>query len=397
MNYEKFINERAKNIKPSGIRKFFEIVEQRKDVISLGVGEPDFDTPWGSREAAVRSIRKGMTHYTSNYGLLQLRELISEYYKKRYNCDYDCKSEILTTTGASEAIDLALRAVCENGDEILIPEPSYVSYCPCVVLAGANPVAVKCNAETEFKLVADELEKYITDKTKALILPYPNNPTGAIMERKYLEKVAETAIKHDILIISDEIYSELTYNEEGHTSIASLPNMKERTIVINGFSKAFAMTGWRLGYVLAPKELLHAMYKIHQYTMLCAPTISQYAGIESLKQGFEDDFTSVTEMRDQYDMRRRFVVKELNSMGLKCFTPRGAFYVFPCLSSLGMTGEEFASRLLEEECVAVVPGSAFGESGEYFVRISYAYSMKNLEIALQKIADFVKKIKSEIK
>jgi len=388
IDYDKILNKTAKTIKPSGIRKFFEIVNERKGAITLGVGEPDFDTPWVASAEAVQSIKDGKTHYTSNSGLLELRENICRYYAERMNVIYGVKN-CLVTVGASEGIDLALRAVVNSGDEVLLPDPSYVAYEPCILLAGGVPVSLKCDAEHKFKLTPELLNNAVTDKTKAIILPYPNNPTGGIMERKYLEEIADIFIKNNIIVITDEIYAELTYNETGHCSIASLPGMKERTVVINGFSKAFAMTGWRLGYILAPEELLTPMLRIHQYSIMCAPTMSQYAGLAALEASFADGFKEVSDMREEYKIRRNFVVNELNDMGLKCFMPEGAFYAFPSVKSLGMDGDEFAAKLLDEENVAVVPGSALGNSGKDYIRISYAYSLKNLSAALSKIRKFV--------
>ena len=393
MDYSRFINDRAAGLKPSGIRRFFDLVNEKKDAISLGVGEPDFHTPYVGRDQAIKTINQGLTQYTPNGGYLKLRELISRYYSTRYGIDYDPKKEILVTVGASEAIDLALRATVSYGDEVLIPNPSYVSYAPCITMAGGVPVQVKCCAEESFRITPKALSDAITDKTKILILPYPNNPTGGIMERSDLEAIAKIIIEKDLLVISDEIYSELTYTEGGHVSIASVDGMKERSVVINGFSKAFAMTGWRLGYLCCPAELLVPMYKIHQYAIMCAPTPSQAAAIAILNQSFEDDFASVADMRTQYDMRRRYLVNEFNNMGLTCFEPKGAFYVFPCVESTGLTGMEFAEKLLEDKKVAVVPGEAFGEAGLYFVRVSYAYSMKSLIKAVSLIKDFVAGIK----
>lgn len=393
MDYSKFINERASSLKPSGIRRFFDIVNEKKGVISLGVGEPDFHTPYIGRDYAARSINKGLTQYTPNGGFLKLRQLISEYYKVRYGLVYDPEHEILVTVGASEAIDLALRATVETGDEVLIPEPSYVSYAPCVTMTGGVPVGVECFASDGFRITAEALKKNITDRTKILILPYPNNPTGGIMEKEDLESIAEVCIEKDILVISDEIYSELTYTEKGHVSVASIEGMRERSVVINGFSKAFAMTGWRLGYMLCPAELLMPMYKIHQYSIMCAPTASQYAAIAILEQGLEENFLSVEEMRSQYDMRRRYLVENFNAMGLTCFEPKGAFYVFPSVKTSGMDGEKFAETLLEEKAVAVIPGNAFGKGGDDFVRISYAYSMQTLVKAVRLIGEFVKSLK----
>ena len=394
MNYDKYISEIAKGIKPSGIRKFFDVANTMKDAISLGVGEPDFVTPWPVRDAAITSIKRGYTQYTSNAGMPELRAAIGKYLNLRYNLNYDPDDEILVTVGASEGIDLALRALINPGEEVLIPDPSYVSYSPCVTLCGGVPVPVNCVVDNDFKVTAKDLKDKITDKTKVLIMPYPNNPTGAIMEKSHLLDIAKLCIENDIIVISDEIYSELTYDEI-HTSIASLPNMRERTIVINGFSKAFAMTGWRLGYLACPREFLVPMYKIHQYGIMCAPTASQYAGLKALNDAFEDDFASVKEMHEEYDKRRRYLVKELNSMGLECFEPYGAFYIFPCIKEFGMSSDDFAMKFLEEERVAVVPGNAFGDCGEGYLRISYASSLENLRIAMTKLARFVEKLRRE--
>ena len=391
MDYRKYLSKNAVDIPPSGIRKFFDIVAERPDAISLGVGEPDFDTPWVSREAAIKSIQKGYTQYTSNFGMPKLRELVSKYYQTRYGLKYDPKNEVLCTVGASEAIDLALRSLVNAGEDVLIPDPSYVSYRPCVNLVGATPVSIKCTENEEFKVTLENLKAAYTEKSKIIILPYPNNPTGAIMDKEDLAKILDFIIEKDLIVISDEIYSELTYTDEGHVSIASFDGMKERCVVINGFSKAFAMTGWRLGYALAPKEIINVMYRIHQYAIMCCPTASQYAGIASLENGFEDNFSTIQDMVQKYDVRRRYLVDEFNKMGLKCFAPKGAFYVFPCVKATGMDGDEFANTLFREMNVAVVPGSAFGESGKYFVRVSYAYSMKNLEKAIALIKQFVEK------
>ena len=376
-------------IKPSGIRKFFDIVSEMEDAISLGVGEPDFDTPWHIRDEGIYSLEKGRTFYTSNAGLKQLREEIAHYLRRRYQVSYDPLHEIMITVGGSEAIDIALRAMVNPGDEVLIPQPSYVSYEPCAVLAGAKPVIIPLKAENEFRLTPEELENAITDKTKVLIFPYPNNPTGAVMRREHLKALSEVIIRHDLIVLSDEIYSELTYGGEPHVSIASLPGMKERTIVINGFSKTYAMTGWRMGYAAGPKEIISPMTKLHQYGIMSAPTMSQYAAIEALKNGDDD----IAEMRDQYDMRRRLIVDGLNRLGLTCFEPEGAFYVFPSIQSTGMTSDEFCERLIYDKHVAVVPGSAFGACGEGFVRISYAYSIKHLAEALNRIGAFLKELK----
>lgn len=378
------LSKTIENIKPSGIRKFFDIVSEMKDAISLGVGEPDFETPWHIREEGIYALEKGKTFYTSNAGLKNLREEINNNLKRTQNISYNPLKEILVTVGGSEAIDIGLRAIINQGDEVIIPQPSYVSYEPCAILAGAKPVIINLKAENEFRLTPEELENAITDKTKLLILPYPNNPTGAIMEKEDLERIAKIIEKHDIYVMSDEIYSELTYKGK-HTSIASIEGMQERTILINGFSKAYAMTGWRLGYVCAPENIIKQMTKIHQFAIMCAPTTSQYAGIEAIKNGDED----VREMRQSYNQRRRFLMKRFEEMGLKCFEPYGAFYVFPCIKEFGMTSEEFALKFLEEEKVAVVPGTAFGESGEGFLRISYAYSMENLKIAIDRLERFV--------
>ena len=371
-------------IKPSGIRKFFDIASERKDTISLGVGEPDFDTPWHIRDEGIYSLEKGKTFYTSNSGLLELREEINNYLTRRCNVSYDPKSEIIITVGGSEAIDIGLRAMLDPGDEVLIPQPSYVSYEPCTILAGGVPVIIELKNENEFRLTEEELLAAITDKTKILILPFPNNPTGAIMEREDLEKIAKICIEKDIFVMSDEIYSELTYGRE-HVSIASLPGMKERTILINGFSKAYAMTGWRLGYACGPKEIIQQMTKIHQFAIMCAPTTSQYAAVEAIKNGDED----VAMMRESYNQRRNFLMNAFKEMGLPCFEPFGAFYVFPCIKEFGMTSEEFAFALLDAENLAVVPGTAFGDSGEGFLRISYAYSLEKLKTAMGRIEHFI--------
>ncbi len=382
-----FVNKRAASLQPSGIRKFFDIVQKMEGAVSLGVGEPDFVTPWDVRDAAIRSLQRGYTQYTGNRGLPELRSLISRYLAERFSVNYPPERTIVTV-GASEAIDLALRAVCDDGDEILIPEPSYVSYAPAVTLAGGTPVAVKCVAGNDFILTPDLLEKAITPKTKAVIIAYPNNPTGAVMTKEQLEALVPVIEKHDLLVISDEIYAELTYIGR-HVSIASLGNMAERTVLINGFSKAFAMTGWRVGFVCAPAEIDAAMLKIHQYTILCAPQMSQRAAVAALKNGFDDGFATVEEMREEYGRRGRFLVNAFNSLGLKCFRPKGAFYVFPSVESTGLDGESFANGLLEKYKVAVVPGSAFGSAGKNFVRCSYATSMQQLTVAIERITDFI--------
>ena len=376
-------------MKPSGIRKFFDIVSEMKDAISLGVGEPDFDTPWHIRDEGIYSLEKGRTFYTSNSGLKDLRIEIAGYLKRRVNCTYDPDHEILITVGGSEAIDLGLRAMLESGDEVIIPQPSYVSYEPCTIMAGGKPVIIELKEEDEVRLTAEELQAAITPKTKVLILPFPNNPTGAIMERSDLESIAKVIIENDLYVISDEIYSELSYKEE-HVTIASLPGMKERTILINGFSKAFAMTGWRLGYACGPANIMSQMTKIHQFCIMCAPTTSQYAAIEALKHGDND----VAEMREAYDQRRRFLMHEFKEMQLSCFEPYGAFYVFPSIKEFGMTSDEFATELLKSKKVAVVPGTAFGDCGEGFLRISYAYSIDNLKIALDRINEFITELRN---
>lgn len=393
MDYSKVLSKSALKIPPSGIRKFFDIAAEMKDCISLGVGEPDFITPQPFGAAGIKSIADGKTQYTSNSGVKELRCAISCYLHDSIDVDYEPETEVLVTVGASEAIDLALRALLNPGDEVLVPSPSYVSYAPCVELTGGVAVAIDTKAENMFKLTPEELTEKITPRTKALILPYPNNPTGAIMEKEYLEKIAPVILKHNLIVVSDEIYSELTYGEEPHCSIASLPDMWERTVVINGFSKAFAMTGWRVGYVAAPSDILAIMRKIHQYAIMCAPTAGQYAALEALEHSFRNDFAEVKEMRRQYNERRIYLVNRLNDMGLKCFEPRGAFYAFPSVKSTGMDGEHFAEKLLFNKKVAVVPGSAFGASGKDFIRISYAYSVEAICKALDKIEEFLEEIK----
>lgn len=384
------LSEKIVTIKPSGIRKFFDIVSEMDDAISLGVGEPDFDTPWHIRDEGIYSLEKGRTFYTSNAGLKELKVEICNYLKRRFDLEYDFAHEVLVTVGGSEAIDIALRAMIDPGDEVLIPQPSYVSYEPCAVLADAVPVFINLKAENQFRLTAQELRNAITDKTKVLVLPFPNNPTGAIMERKDLEAIAEVVLEKDLFVISDEIYSELTYGRD-HVSIAQIPGMKERTILINGFSKSYAMTGWRLGYACGPAPVIEQMLKIHQFAIMCAPTTSQYAAVEAMKNGDED----VAEMREQYNQRRRYLMSAFEEMGLPCFEPYGAFYVFPCIREFGMSSDEFATRFLQEEKVAVVPGTAFGDCGEGFIRISYAYSLENLKVAIGRLADFVGRLKEE--
>ena len=384
--------ERTVGIKPSGIRKFFDLVTEMNDpeVISLGVGEQDFDTPWHIREEGIYSLERGRTFYTSNSGLKDLRNEISAYLKRRCQVEYDPEKEIMVTVGGSEAIDIGLRAVLNPGEEVIIPQPSYVSYEPCTILAGGTPVIINLQEKNEFRLTKEELLEAITPKTKVLILPFPNNPTGSVMRREDLEAIAEVCIEKDILVMSDEIYSELTYGAE-HVTIASLPGMRERTILINGFSKAYAMTGWRLGYACAPKIILEQMLKIHQFAIMCAPTTSQYAAVEALKNGDKD----VKQMKESYNQRRRFLVHTFRKMGLKCFEPFGAFYVFPSIKELGMTSDEFAMELLKREKVAVVPGTAFGSCGEGFLRISYAYSLEELKHATDRLARFVEEIRKE--
>ena len=378
-------------IEPSGIRKFFDIVSEMDDAISLGVGEPDFDTPWHIRDEGIYSLEKGRTFYTSNAGLKELKIEISKYLDRRFGLSYDYNKEMLVTVGGSEAIDIAMRAMLDPQDEVLIPQPSYVSYVPCCVLANGTPVPIELKAENEFRLTAEELEAAITPKTKLLVMPFPNNPTGAVMEKKDLEAVAEVVKKHDLFVLSDEIYAELTYLDN-HVSIASIPGMRERTIVINGFSKSHAMTGWRLGYACGPEVIIKQRLKIHQFAIMCAPTTSQYAAVEALRNGDED----VAMMREEYNGRRRYVLERFKEMGLSCFEPFGAFYAFPCIKDLGMTSDEFATKLLQTKKVAVVPGTAFGACGEGFLRISYAYSLDDLRIALDRVAEFVTEIR-EIK
>ena len=384
------LSDKVVQMKPSGIRKFFDLVQEMPDAISLGVGEPDFDTPWHIREEGIYSLEKGRTFYTSNAGLLELRKAIAHYMYRKYELTYNPAHEIVVTVGGSEGIDLALRAKLNPGDEVILPEPAFVSYLPCVKLADGVPVTIDLKEENHFKLKPEELLAAITDKTKILILSYPNNPTGAIMERKDLEAIAEVIEKHDLFVISDEIYSELNYNGE-HVSIVCLPGMKERTILINGFSKAFAMTGWRLGYATGPAAIIRQMTKIHQFAIMCAPTTSQYAAVEALKNGEEDVLT----MREAYNQRRRYLMHAFKEMGLECFEPFGAFYVFPCIKEFGMTSEEFATRLLQEEKVAVVPGTAFGDCGEGFLRISYAFSLDDLKLAIGRIQEFITRLRQK--
>ena len=386
MDYDKLVSEHIRVLPPSGIRKLFDIVSEMKDAISLGVGEPDFVTPWTVREAGIYSLEKGHTHYSANAGIMELRQEISAYLSRKYGLEYDAKTETLVTVGGSEAIDLLFRAVIKEGDEVLVPEPSFVCYKPCAVMAGGSAVPIPTSEKDDFRLTADMLESKITERSKLLVLPYPNNPTGAIMKREDLEEIARVVEKHNLFVLSDEIYSELTYDGK-HVSFASIDGMWERTVTVNGFSKAFAMTGWRLGYACGPAPVIKAMTKIHQYGIMCAPTTSQYAAVEAMRSCDDE----VEYMRNEYNHRRRIMVNAFREMGLSCFEPLGAFYVFPNISSTGLSSEEFATQLLYEEKVAVVPGTAFGESGEGFIRCSYAYSIKSIEKALERIASFVER------
>ena len=379
-------------IQPSGIRKFFDVVSEMPDAISLGVGEPDVDTPWHIRDEGIYSLEKGRTFYTSNAGLKELKIEISKFLDRRYGLKYNYNDEIIITVGGSEAIDIAMRAMLDPGDEVLIPQPSYVSYVPCAVLANGTPVPIELKAENDFRITAEQLEAAITPKSKLLVLPFPNNPTGAVMEKKDLEAIAEVIEKYDLFVLSDEIYSELTYLEN-HVSIASLPGMWERTIVINGFSKSHAMTGWRLGYACGPSDIIRQMLKIHQFAIMCAPTTSQYAAVAAMRDGDKD----VEMMREEYNQRRRFLMHRFKEMGLECFEPFGAFYVFPCIKEFGMTSDEFATELLKSKKVAVVPGTAFGDSGEGFLRISYAYSIDDLKVALERIEEFITELREKKK
>ena len=387
------ISKRTAALKPSGIRKFFDIVATMKDAISLGVGEPDFDTPWFIREEGIYALEKGRTFYTANAGLMELRVAIKEYMNRRFNLNYDASSEVVVTVGGSEAIDMTMRAMLNPGDEVIIPQPCFVSYEPCAIMADGIPVTIDLQNEDKFKLKPEDLEAAITPKTKLLVMPFPNNPTGSVMTREELEPIAKICIEHDIYVLSDEIYTELTYNGQEPASIAQCDGMRDRTIVINGFSKAYAMTGWRLGYACGPATIIKQVTKLHQYAIMCAPTTSQYAAVAAIRNGDND----ISKMRDSYNQRRRFVLKRLSDMGILCFEPEGAFYVFPDIRPFGMSSEEFCERLLQEEKVAVVPGDAFGKSGEGFVRISYAYSMKQLEEALGRIEKYIKKIKNQDK
>lgn len=389
INYNEFLNESIVNVKPSGIRKFFSIAEEMDNVISLGVGEPDFLTPWHIRSCAIDSLGKGTTRYTANAGLMALREEISDFYNRKYNIKYDAKSEILVTVGGSEGIDMAIRTVISDGDDVLVVEPSFVCYRPIIETCGGRVIPITTKEENNFKLTPEEIEQAVTDKTKLIVLPYPNNPTGAIMRKDDLEKIAKVIIKHNLLVLSDEIYSELTYGSEKHCSIASIEGMKERSIVINGFSKTYSMTGWRLGYALGPDPIIKQMTKLHQFAIMSAPTTSQYAAIQALKFGDAD----IEDMLKEYDMRRRYTVNAFREIGLDCFEPEGAFYVFPCIKSTGLSSEEFCEQLIMSKRVAVVPGNAFGDCGEGYIRVSYCYSIENIKKAIERIGEFVKELR----
>lgn len=391
INYQHLLNHNIKEVKPSGIRRFFDIANEMDDVISLSIGEPDFTTPWHVREAGIESLRKGKTWYTPNRGFAELRQEICKYFARRFHVEYHPDTDVLVTVGGSEAIDLCIRTLVNPGEEVLIPQPSFVCYEPMVQMAMGVPVIIETKIENNFRLTAQELREHITDKTKLLILPYPNNPTGGVMRREHMEEIAEVVKQHDMMVLSDEIYSELTYGKRPPVSFASIEDMKERTVVINGFSKTYAMTGWRLGYALGPEEIISQMTKLHQYAIMSAPTTAQYAAIEALRHGDRD----IEKMRTQYDMRRRLMVDGFRNMGLACFEPEGAFYVFPCIRSTGLSSEEFCERLIREERVAVVPGNAFGACGEGFVRVSYSYSVKHITEALKRFEDFVKKLQAE--
>ncbi len=391
MNYDKYINNRIQSIPPSGIRRFFDIANEMENVISLSIGEPDFQTPWHIRDEGIRSLEKGKTWYTPNRGFAELREEIANYFDRKFNVKYDPSEQVLVTVGGSEAIDLAFRTLISKGDEVIIPQPSFVCYEPLAVMAEGVPVIINTKNEDHFRLKPEDLRAAITPKSKLLVLPFPNNPTGAIMTKEDLEEIAQIVVENDLLVLSDEIYSELTYGGMSHTSIASIDKMYERTVVINGFSKSYAMTGWRLGYALGPAPVIDQMTKLHQYGIMSAPTTAQYAAIEALKNGDRD----IQKMRDEYDMRRRLVVDSFNSMGLTCFEPLGAFYVFPCIKSTGLTSEEFCTSLIMKKQVAVIPGTAFGACGEGFVRVSYSYSLKHLKIALERIREFLEELKNE--
>lgn len=391
IDYSNMLNDTIQQVKPSGIRKFFDIAVEMDNVVSLSIGEPDFQTPWHIREAGIKSLEAGKTWYSPNRGFAELRQEISHYYDRRFNVLYNPDKQIVVTVGGSEGIDIVFRTLVSPGDEVIIPQPAFVCYEPLTVMAGGVPVIINTKAENNFRLTKEELISAITPKTKLLVLPYPNNPTGAIMERRDLEEIAPILIENDIMVLSDEIYGELTYGDKHHVSIAEIPGMKERTVIVSGFSKAYAMTGWRLGYALGPVPIISAMNKLHQYGIMSAPTTAQYAAMEALKNGDED----IKVMRADYDMRRRLIVGKLNEIGLTCFEPLGAFYTFPCIKSTGLSSDEFATRLVKEKRVAVVPGTAFGDSGEGYVRISYAQSLKNIKIALKRIEEFVKELKNE--
>lgn len=391
IDYNKMLNSTIREVKPSGIRKFFDIANEMDDVISLSIGEPDFKTPWHIRQAGIDSLEKGRTWYTPNRGFGELREEIAKYYERRFNVTYCSDKETLVTVGGSEAIDLVLRCLVEKGDEVLIPQPSFVCYEPLTIMAGGTPILIETKQEDDFRLTAEELEENITDKTKVLILPFPNNPTGAVMRKSDLKSIVPVIKKHNLIVLSDEIYAELTYGEQQHVSIASLDGMKERTVVVSGFSKSYAMTGWRLGYALGPHEIIDQMTKLHQYGIMSAPTTAQYAAIEALKNGDKD----IEKMRTEYDMRRRFILGSFEKIGFECFEPLGAFYSFPCIKSTGLSSEEFCTRLIKEKHVALVPGNAFGESGEGYVRVSYSYSLKHLKEALGRIEEFIKDLRNE--
>ncbi len=389
LDYSKILNKNIQKVQPSGIRKFFDIANEMDNVISLSIGEPDFKTPWHIRQAGIDSLQLGKTWYTPNRGFIKLRREICKYFSRRFAVDYDAKSEVLVTVGGSEAIDLSLRCLVSSGDEVLIPEPCFVCYDPLTAMTGAAAVKIRTKMENGFRVAPQEIEQAITPRTKVILLPYPNNPTGAIMSKSDLEAIARVIKKHNLIVISDEIYAELTYTPQGHTSIASIDGMRERTVIVSGFSKSYAMTGWRLGYALGPAEIISQMTKLHQFGIMSSPTTAQYAAIEALQNGDSD----IKDMREQYDMRRRFLVNSFNKMGLPCFEPLGAFYVFPCIKSTGLSSDEFCERLLMSKKVAVVPGTAFGESGEGFVRVSYSYSLQHLKEALTRIEEFLEEIK----
>ena len=391
INYNDFLNKDLVDVKPSGIRKFFAIAEEMENVISLGVGEPDFLTPWHIRQQGIDFLERGATRYTANAGLIELRNEISNFYARKYLVKYDPNSEVLVTVGGSEGIDMAIRAIISRDDEVLVVEPSFVCYKPIVEVCGGVAIPVPTKSENDFKLTCDDIEQYVTERTKAIVFPYPNNPTGAIMTAQELKEISKVIIKHNLFVISDEIYSELTYTSQGHTSIAAIDNMQERTIVINGFSKTYSMTGWRLGYALGPAKIIEQMTKLHQFAIMSAPTNSQYAAIDALKNGDSD----ISKMVMDYDMRRRFTVDAFRKIGLDCFEPKGAFYVFPCIKSTGLSSDEFCERLIKEKHVAVVPGNAFGDCGEGYIRASYCYSIDNIKEAISRIGEFVKELKNE--